>query len=106
MFFNFKTTTVGIVATIGGKLNQPSGNGTLKWTWKYDGGSLHTELLGNTLYFPKSPINIMSVTELSTQFNDEEGTVIYTKMNHSHFSTGITIRFPEKYTIHIQITQN
>ena len=33
----------------------------------------------------KSPINIMSVTELDTQFNDQEGTGIYTKMNHSHF---------------------
>ena len=27
----------------------------------------------------------MRVTELAKQFNDEEGTGIYTKMNHSHF---------------------
>ena len=85
MFFTFNATTAGLVATIGGKLNQPVGIGTVKWTWKDDGGAVYTELLENTLYFPKSPINIMSVTELAKQFNDEEGTGIDTKMNHSHF---------------------
>ena len=85
MFFTFKSTTVGIVATIGGKLNQPSGIGTVKLTWQDYGGAVHTELLENTLYFPKSPINIMSVTELAKKFNDKEGTGIDTKMNHSRF---------------------
>ena len=65
MFVTFKATTVGMLATIGGKLNQPAGIGTVKWTWKDDGGAVHTELLENTLYFPKSPINITSVTELA-----------------------------------------
>ena len=71
MFFTLKATTVGIVATIEGKLNQLSGIGTVKWTWKYDGGAVHTELLENMLYFPKSLIKIMSVTELDKQFNDQ-----------------------------------
>ena len=31
----------------------------------------------------------MSVTELAKQFNDEEGTGIYTKMNHYHFSFAV-----------------
>ena len=57
----------------------------MKWTWKDDGGAVHTEQLENTLYFPKSLINIISVTELAKQFNDEEGTGIDTKMNHSLF---------------------
>ena len=85
MSVTFNETTAGLVATIGGKLNQPSGIGTVKWKWKDGGGAVHTEQLENTLYFPKSPINIMSVTELAKQFNYEEGTVIDTKMNHSLF---------------------
>ena len=74
MFVTFNETTSGLVATIGGKLNQPAGIGMVKWTWKDGGGAVHMEELDNTLYFPKSLINIMSVTELANQFNDEEGT--------------------------------
>ena len=85
MFVTFNETTTGSVAIIGGKLNQPAGIGTVKWTWKYDGGAVHTGQLQNTLYFTKSSINIMSVTELANKFNDEEGTGIDTKMNHSLF---------------------
>ena len=51
--------------------------------------------LENTLYFPKSLINIMSVTELANQFNDEEGTGIDTKMNHSLFLLEEQSIFPE-----------
>ena len=85
MFVNFNATTAGLVATIGGKLNQPSGIGMVKWTWKDDGGALHTEQLDNALYFPKSPINIMSVTDLAKQFNYDGGTGIDTNINHSLF---------------------
>ena len=76
MFVTFNATTAGLVATIGGKLNQPAGIDTVKWTWKDGGGAVHMEQIENTLYFTKSPINIMSVTELAKQFNDEEGTGI------------------------------
>ena len=58
MFINFNATTAGLVATIAGKLNQPPGIGTVKWTWKDDGGAVHTEQLENALYFPNSPIDI------------------------------------------------
>ena len=85
MFVTFNTKKSGLVATIGGKLNQPSVIGTVKWTWKDDGGAVHTEQLDNTLYLTKSPINIMSVTELANQFKNVEGTAIYTKINHSLF---------------------
>ena len=71
MFVTFNETTAGLVATIGGKLNQPAGIGTVKQKRKDDGGAVHTEQLDNTLYFPKSPINIMSITELDKQFNNE-----------------------------------
>ena len=42
MFVTFNSTTAGLVEKIGGKLNQPSGVGTVKWTWKDDGGAVHT----------------------------------------------------------------
>ena len=83
MFVTFNATTAGLVEKIGGKLNQPAGIGTVKWTWKCDGGAVHTEQLENMLYFPRSPINTMSVTKLAKKFNDEEGTGIDTKINHS-----------------------
>ena len=85
MFFTFNETTAVLVAIIGGKQNHPAGIGTVKRTWKDDGGAVHMEQLDNTLYFPKSRINILSVTELAKQFNDEKGTGIDTKMNHSIF---------------------
>ena len=48
MFVTFNETTAGLVATIGGKLNQPAGIGTVKWTWKDYGGAIHMEQLDNT----------------------------------------------------------
>ena len=52
MFVTFKETTKVLVTTIRGKLNQPAGIGTLKWTWKDYGGAVHMEQLKNKLYFP------------------------------------------------------
>jgi hypothetical protein len=85
MFVTFEETTKGMVATIGGKLNRPGGIGTVEWTWKDDTGESHTERLDNVLFFPQSPINIMSVTEFAKQLDDEEGTGIDTKMKYSRF---------------------
>ena len=82
MFTDFKETYKGIVATIGGKLNRPAGIGTVKWKWKDDNGVMHEELLEQVLYFPQSPINIMSVTKFARQMDDEEGTGIDTKMKY------------------------
>ena len=62
MFKTFSSTTSGLVATIGGKLNRPSGIGTVEWTWKDDDGNPHTQQFEKCLYFPSSTINIMSVT--------------------------------------------
>ena len=42
MFVSFRPITSGMVATIGGKLNRPSGIGTVKWTWKDDNSAPHT----------------------------------------------------------------
>ena len=53
MFVTFNETTAGLVATIGGKPNQPAGIGTVKWKLKDDGGAVHIEQLENLLYFSK-----------------------------------------------------
>jgi len=73
------------VATIGGKGYQPSGIGSVRWSWRDDKGSLHEYLVENVLYFSQSPINILSVTTFAKQLNDTEGTGIDTKQLYSRF---------------------
>ena len=76
------------VATIGGSKNIACGMGTVKWTWKDDTGKSHTFEIQEVLYFPQSPVNILSVTRLADQFNDDEGTGIDTKQSKSRFYWG------------------
>ena len=38
------------------------------------------------LYFPESPVNIISVTSLAEQLNDKEGTYVTTKRKYLIFS--------------------
>ena len=87
------------VATIGGRGHAPSGIGIVKWIWKDDEGNSHEFLIHNTLYFPQSPINILSVTEFARQLDDVEGTGIDTKQLKSRFywnnnKYSVTIRHP------------
>ena len=72
------------VATIGGKGHQPSGIGTVCWSWQDDKGKPHEYHVENILYFSQSPINILSVTTFAKQLNDEEGTGIDTKQRYSN----------------------
>ena len=85
MFKDFQATSSGLVATIGGKLNRPAGNGTVSWKWKDDKGVAHSDRLTGVLYFPQSPINIMSINKFARQLDDADGTGIDTKMNYSRF---------------------
>ena len=73
------------VATIGGKQNKPRGVGTVRWTWKDDAGQRHSFDIDHVLYFPDSPVNILSVTKFAAQLKDDEGTGINTKRLHSEF---------------------
>ena len=73
------------VATIGGKGHQPSGIGTVRWTWRDDIGKLHEFLIEDVLFFPQSPNNILSVTYLARQLKDLAGTGIDTKQLQSRF---------------------
>jgi hypothetical protein len=86
MFQDLKdVTSPNVVATIGGKNSSPSGVGTVKWTWKDDDGKDHTFIFENVLYFPNSPVNVLSVTSLADFLNDDEGTGIDTKRKYSRF---------------------
>ena len=57
----------------------------VKWRWKDDEGNTHQYLVENTLYFPHSLINILSVTDFAKQLNNKEGTGIDTKQLRSCF---------------------
>ena len=75
------------VATIGGTNFKPSGIGTVQWSWRDDNYKKHTEELDNVLFFPESPVNIISLHQLGRHFgNDEEGTWIQTKLSYLIFT--------------------
>ena len=71
------------VATIGGHGHQASGMGTVKWKWFYDNGATHEFLIEDVLFFPESPINILSVTSFARQLDDKTGTGIMTLQSES-----------------------
>ena len=77
--------TMHKVATIGGCGHAPADVGNVRWNWIDDSGVKHTYLVENVLYFPQSPINILSVTEFARQLNNEEGTGVDTKQKRSTF---------------------
>ena len=57
----------------------------VKWRWKDDEENTRQYLVENTLYFPHSLINILSVTDFAKQLNNKEGTGIDTKQLRSCF---------------------
>ena len=67
------------VATIGVKYLITKGIGAVSWSWTDDERKLHTKKLNNLLYFPDSPVNILSATELDEFMKDDEGTWVPTK---------------------------
>ena len=56
----------------------PEGIGTVRWSWIDDHGRKHEYLVEIVLFFPQSPINILSITESAKQLQDKEGTGIDT----------------------------
>jgi len=74
-----------VVATIGGQVNVPAGIGTVTCSWKDDVDVVHTHHVEQVHYFPGSPVNIIGITALGKQFNDEETTGIDTKWKKSRF---------------------
>ena len=47
---------------------------------------MYSTILENVLYFPQSPVNVLSVTAFATQLNDDTGTWIKTSRFESTFS--------------------
>ena len=72
------------VATIGGAKNSAAGMCTTQWSWKDDDAKHHTIDVENVLYFPQSPVNILSITSLADQFNDDDGTGVNNNRSKSH----------------------
>ncbi len=66
------------IVTIRGKSNKPSVIGTVQWSWKDDNGKLHIHLVKNVIFFPDSPVHILSITSFANKLNDYDGTSIHT----------------------------
>ena len=81
----FPSTSSYSVDTVGGG-SQPKGFGTVSWTITDDDGQCHEEKIEEVLYFPESPVNILGVTKLAKQRNDDEGIHVLTKANYSVFT--------------------
>ncbi len=80
-----RRTSKHYVATIGGNKNVTAGMGSVRWSWKDDNGKLHSMDIQDVLYFPSSPVNILSITALANQLQDDKGTGIDTKRCKSRF---------------------
>ena len=63
------------MATIGGTStdHNPSGIEDVSITWKMGNGKLYCRIFKGTLYFPESPVKILSCTALE-DLNDKDGT--------------------------------
>ena len=86
-------STSSSVVTIGGSNFHPTSIGNIKITWNDDNGVPYQTVLKNVLYFPDSPVNVLSVTAFASQLNDDNGTWIKTARHQSVFSWD-----HEKYT--------
>ena len=74
------------VATIGGNNFYPTGIGDLNVKIKDDENKISAITLKNVLYFPNSPVNIISVVCLADHFDDDYGTSVLTTRNSSTFT--------------------
>ena len=83
---NIETIVSNGPANIGGKYLIPKGIGTVSWSWTDDEGKLHTNKFTNVLYFPYSPVIIVSAIELSESMKDYWRTWVVTKRNYYIFT--------------------
>ncbi len=58
-----------LVATIGEHKISVLAIGSIPITWADDHGKLHTYVLNDILHFPKSSVNLISVTAFARYFN-------------------------------------
>jgi len=74
------------VMTIGDVESRPVGIGLVPISIKDQDGNIRSIELVETLYFPNSQVNIISVTKLAEQFDDPDGTWIKTCWRTSTFT--------------------
>ena len=83
-YFDHTETLPGVM-TIGNEKSNPVGTGTVIIKIRDKTATLQEIILKNVLYFPSSPVNVISVTSLADQFGDNDGTWIKTKRYSSVF---------------------
>ena len=79
-------TSMSGVATIGGDPLTPQGQGSCHIYIKDDLDKVVPLTLHNALYFPDSPVNIISISRLADSYDDDEGTFVKTTRFQSEFS--------------------
>jgi hypothetical protein len=77
---------VTTVITIGDDASKPIGIGSVNIRINTNEGTMVNVELERALYFPKSPVNVISATYLAHQLGDEDGTWVQTKMQSSQFT--------------------
>lgn len=76
------------VSTIGGQPNVALGIGDIPTSWRDDDGKTFYHTLKNVLFFPDSPVKIISPSKLAKEWGptiDAEGTSITSKYFYSYF---------------------
>ena len=76
------------VSTISGQNHFPVGSGDVSVSWRDDDNVVFNHILKNVLYFPDSPVKIISAHKLAAEWGpdvDLEGTSIKTKYAYSIF---------------------
>ena len=84
--YNIEPIISSGVSTIGVKDIISKGIVIVSWSWPDDEGLLHTNKFNNVLYFPESPINIISTTSLDESMKDYEVTWLLTKISYYIFT--------------------
>ena len=78
------SNNVGVL-TIDENSSRPAGKGTVIITVTEDSGCKSKVELCDCLYLPDSPVNIISVSALAQQYDDENGTRIKSRWHYSTF---------------------
>ena len=84
--YNIEPIIYNRVATIGGNDLITKVIGIVSWSWTDDEGKLQTNKLNNVIYFPESPVNILSATALYEPMKYDEGTWVLTKQKYYIFT--------------------
>ena len=85
IFESISSTTTTGVATIGGDPLTPKGQGDCNIYISNDRGEKIPVQLLNALYFPDSPVNIISIAQLADSFEDNYKTKVSTARYHTDF---------------------